>query len=304
MKLWGEKAGNKGVVGVEFSTKGIAFACVERNSAQLPVLQYAEFLPGDIVDVERLRERLMKLGLQGLPCCVVLNPDSYQLLLVEAPDVPVGELTDALRWRIKDLINFPVADAVLDTFLLPEECSRAGHRMAYVAVVKRDVIAANVKWAEQSNLNLKSIDIAELALRNVAHAVSNTARSLALVTLSEGAGSLQLIRDGDLYLARNFKLNYNGGLLDELPSDALLLELQRSLDYFERQMKQSPPTQIFLAGENLTEDKITDTLKNGLPASIEILPLTQGIALGHVEEHILPLCFLALGAALREEEAS
>lgn len=308
MKWFNGKTHKQGVVGIEFNTKGIAFAHVQQDAAtQSPRLQHAEFLPdeGNTANVERLHERLVASGLQGLPCRVVLNPDSYQLLLVEAPEVPANELTDALRWRIKDLINFPVADAVLDTFLLPESCSRGGHRMAYVTVVKHEVIAATVAWVKQSSLKLKSIDIAELALRNVAHTVSDTSRGLALVTISQGSGSLQLVRNGELYLARNFKLNYKGGLLDELPSEALLLELQRSLDYFERQMKQPPPTQIFLAGENISSDKITEVLSSGLPASVEIFPLLQGISLGDgVEEHLLPLCFLALGAALRAEEAA
>src|SRR5690606_41109649 len=57
---------------------------------------------------------------------------------------------------------------------------------------------------------------------------------------------LVLVHNSELYLARHFQLPYHGGLLDDISTDALLLEIQRSLDYFERQMRQSPPQQLFL----------------------------------------------------------
>ncbi len=307
MKLFASSVKKSEAIGVEFNANGIAFAHVQRDAGQLPHLKHAEFLPNeatDKVDIDRLQERLAALGLQGLPCNLALNNENYQLLLVEAPAVPEAELVDALRWRIKDLINFPVSDAIIDAFLLPEECSRGGKKMAYVAVVKREVIAERVGWAKQASLMLNAIDIAELAMRNIAQTVTDTSRGLAVVMLYQGGGSLQLVRNSDLYLARNFKLNYNAGLLDDIPIDALTLELQRSLDYFERQMKQPPPSQIFISGENLTPDKITEEFKRALPANIELLPITQGISLGEsVEEHTLPLCYSALGAALREEGA-
>jgi MSHA biogenesis protein MshI len=113
---------------------------------------------------------------------------------------------------------------------------------------------------------------------------------------------LQIIRDGNLYLSRQFSLAYNAGLLDDLPGDALVLELQRSLDYFERQLRQSPPSHVFLCGENVTPDKLTPAIRNGLAVTIDLLELGSGIQIAdEIAEHNLSLCLLALGAALRED---
>lgn len=301
MKLIRTKSRKYETLGVEFTPEGVAFALIERIAGQLPRLVTAEFIPDAAAPVVALRERLTKLGGRSRPCHLVMPGTGYQLLLGDAPDVPAEELSEALRWRVKDLVSFPVVDAIVQAFLLPESCTRGGTRLAYAAVAKRAAVAEQVALAHAASLALQAIDIPELALGQLAAACMDTSRSVGLVHLIAGGGTLLLIRDGELYLARNFKLDFNGGLLDDLPADALVLELQRSLDYFERQMRQVPPSHIYLCGENITEDKVTPALKSGLAARVELLPLDQGLSIAdEIEQHTLPLCLRAIGAALAE----
>ena len=117
-------------VGLEIGPAGIAFAVLERAAGKLPRLLHAEYLPEAEQPARRLRERLAALHCQNLPCRALLSTGSYQFLLTDAPNVPAAELGDALRWRIKDLINIPVNEAVIDAFMLPESCTRAGNRLA------------------------------------------------------------------------------------------------------------------------------------------------------------------------------
>lgn len=304
MNWFGAKLRKNEVVGVEFGAEGVAFAHVKRLPTQQPLLAHCEFIPCDasVNAPELLRNRLLKLGLQDIPCNLVINSGNYQLLLGEAPKVPPEELAEALRFRVKDLIQFPITEAVLDAFLLPEDSARGTSRMAYAVVTQRTQIMQLVAQAKAAQLNLQTIDIPELALRNLAQTCCDTKRGVALVRLGQGGGSLQIVRDGNLYLSRQFSLAYNAGLLDDLPAEALVLELQRSLDYFERQMRQTPPGNIYLCGENITADKLTPDIRNGLAVAIDLLNLEAGMQLGgEVQEHTLPLCLLALGAALRED---
>ena len=304
MNWFGAKSRQNEVVGVEFGVDGVAFAYVKRPATQQPQLISCEFLPCDagVNAADVLRGRLTKLGLQKIPCNLVINPNHYQLLLGEAPKVPQEELAEALRWRVKDLIQFPVADAIIDAFMLPEDSVRGTSRMAYAVVAQRNNIVNLVAQAKAAQLKLQAIDIPELVLRNLVQTCCDTKRGIALVRLGQGGGSLQIIRDGNLYLSRQFSLAYNGGLLDDLPGDALILELQRSLDYFERQMRQSPPSHVYLCGENITRDKLTPEIRNGLAVTIEALNVEAGVQIGSdVQAHTLSLCLLALGAALRED---
>lgn len=304
MSWFGTKSRQNEVIGVEFGAEGVALAYIKRPATQQPHLVHSEFLPCDatVNPAEVLRSRLVKLGLQRVPCNLVMTTGNYQLLLGEAPKVPPEELTEALRWRVKDLIQFPIADAIIDAFLLPEDSARGTSRMAYAVVTQRNNIVQLVAQAKTAQLSLQAIDIPELVLRNLAQTCCDTKRGIALVRLGQGGGSLQIIRDGNLYLSRQFSLAYNGGLLDDIPGDALVLELQRSLDYFERQMRQSPPSHVYLCGENVTSDKLTPTIRNSLAVTLDLLNLETGLQIGSdVQQHSLSLCLLALGAALRED---
>lgn len=317
MTFFRKNPSREGIVGVQFNADGIALAQVlppvpelsgrsaGRPPAPAPEVRHCEWLPES--DAARqlalLEDRVDALGLKRKSCNLVLSPEDYNLLLVEAPSVPASELRDALRWRIRDLIDFPVDEAVLDAFLLPEDRARGGKRMAYVAVTRRALIRSRVEQIDEMRMELRAIDIPEMARRNLMMHLCDTSRGAALVKLSADAGTLHIVRGDDLHLARRFHLPYGGGLLDDLPSDVLVLEIQRSLDYFERQMRQPPPGHIYLVGENVTEDKLTDSLTEGLPMGVSLLELSSGLALSEkVQDHTLPLCLDALGAALRSSE--
>jgi MSHA biogenesis protein MshI len=293
------------VVGVDISATGIALAHIQRPAIQAPKLLFCDFLPAEegVEASGLLRTQLLKLGLQKIPCNMVMASGNYQLILGEAPKVPAEELAEALRWRIKDVIHFPVSDAIVDGFLLPEDSARGTSRMAYAVVSQRKQIETQVAFAKAAGLNLKNIDIPELVLRNLAETCCDTKRGVAVVKLHQGGGNLQIIRDGNLYLSRQFSLSYNAGLLDDLPGDALVLELQRSLDYFERQMRQVPPSHIYLCGENITADKLTPEIRNALAVSIDLFDIHTGLQIADdIPEHILSLSLHAIGAALRQDQ--
>lgn len=292
-------------MGVDFTPDGIAFAHIQRLATQQPLLADCDFLPSEpgIEPTEILRARLIKLGLQRVPGNLVMPAGNYQLILGEAPKVPQEELAEALRWRVKDLVQFPIAEAIIDGFFLPEDSARAGNRMAYAVVAQHKQVEAQVNLARATGLELKNIDISELVLRNLAETCCDTKRGVAIVKLQQGGGSLQIIRDGNLYLSRQFSLAYNAGLLDDLPGDSLVLELQRSLDYFERQMRQVPPSHVYLCGENVTADKITPEIRNSVAVSINLLNLNNGLQIADgIPEHRLSLCLHAIGAALRQDQ--
>lgn len=304
LNWFGTKVRKNEVVGVEFTPDGVAFAYIQRPATQEPRLIHCEFLPADssVDPAELLRARLAKLNLQDVPCNMVLGSGHYQLILGEAPKVPAEELAEALRWKIKDLIQFPVADAVINAFLLPEDSTSGGNRLAYAVVAQRNIILDVIAQSKAAQLKLEAIDIPELAIRNLAQTCCDTQRGIALIQLNRGEGNLQIIRDNQVYLLRHFVLAYEGGLRDELPAEALILELQRSLDYFERQMRQVPPSQVVIYGENITAEKITPEIRESLAVSIDVLDLHTGLQInGSVQEHTLSYCLLAVGAALRQE---
>ena len=300
---------------MEIGEQGIALAYVlpghdtDNSDATTPVpqLKHCEFLPlADGEDPQTLlHDRIVELDLKHTPCNVVLPAGSYSLLLVEAPKVEAEELRDALRWRVKDLVSFPIDDAAIDVFLLPDDASRGGNPMAYVVAVEKSRIEQIIALIKGAGLELAAIDIAELALRNLVVTCNSESRGIALVRLQQGRGNLHIMREGNLYLCRQFDLKYNGGLLDDLPEEALVLELQRSLDYYERQMRQAAPATLYFCGDNISDDKITPAIRDSLAGQVHLIDVAEHLACGEgIEPDLLPLCLTAIGGALRADEVA
>jgi MSHA biogenesis protein MshI len=130
-----------------------------------------------------------------------------------------------------------------------------------------------------------------------------------MLTFGDEGGLFTITCDGELFLARRMDITW-GQLQDADQNlrqqylDRVELELQRSLDYFDRQFHHVPVNRILLSvPENLALDKLL-TGSLGLPA--EMLDLAQGMDIVGVPElldaeyasYALP----ALGAALRREK--
>lgn len=306
MLSWGAAAAKASTVGLEFQRDGLAVVVAETRK-DLTMILAADFLtlvkgvdPG-----VALKAWLVEKKMGKMTCNIVLSADAYQILLVEPPDVPEAELRSAIRWRLKDLITISPEKAAIDVFPLPEDGTRAKKKMVYVVVTEADRIRSLINSVKLSGLQLNAIDIGELAIRNVATRLlcdDNSERGIAVARLRQGAGSVYIYRHGNMYLARNFALDYNAGLLDDLPQEALALELQRSVDYYERQMGQAPPTVIYLCGDHVSEDKIGPTLKASLAIQLQLLdPSAAAMAENEIDPDVMQRCLAALGVALRQE---
>lgn len=293
----------RSVVGIEACDEGLAVVHVAMAPSG-PLLRHCEFFATTSGESRSavLTKWVSTQSLRRFSCNWVICPGQYNLLLLEAPRVAPEEMREAVRWQIKDLVSFPVDQAILDIFELPEDGSR-GRRMIYAVAAEREHIKTVVEESREAGLKLKAIDIGELVLRNLAERLPAEERGLALVRVQKGRGSLALIRGGHLYLSRQFELHYQGGEHEPLPEEQLVLEIQRSLDYYERQMAQEAPARILVCGYNVTSEKITDTLRNSLSTPLDYLRLDALVPGGEgIDEALLQRCVGALGAALRVEK--
>lgn len=310
------KPGRKGTtIGIELQSDGMALAVQESftgkestaDSASKSRLLSMDFLPYEknVSNAQLLKNWVADRRLANAVCHIVLGADTYQILLVEPPDVPTEELRGAIRWRLKDLINIPVEQAALEVFALPADGSRGNKKMVYVVACESKKIKAIIDMVAEAGLTLDSIDINELALRNLVLRLlppEQAERGVALARIRSGVGSVYIYRTGNLYLGRSFSLNYNGGLLDALPEESLALELQRSLDYYERQMGQAPPAVIYVCGEHVSEDKIGSVLKASLAPKVQWLnpALAVQVMQEDMDDQVSQQCVAAIGAALRQ----
>ncbi len=283
---------------------GTAFACVREQKSGAPLLESCGFyplLPDQNIE-SSLQQLVQKLGRGKAPCSTVLSISDYQLMMVEAPEVPQAELRAAIRWRIRDLIDFHIDDAVLDVFDVPPSGARGTQDHLYVVVSRVTAVRQRVDLLENAGAALEVIDIPELAMRNIAARLKQDKAGVALLYFEAEHGVITLTRDATLYLARSLDIGYRDLIESPALVERLALELQRSMDYYDRHFQQAPINTIVLCPLPQPARPLAKQLEQQTGISVQILALQDIVATSEpdLEEHAAE-CLLAIGAALRSE---
>jgi MSHA biogenesis protein MshI len=149
------------------------------------------------------------------------------------------------------------------------------------------------------------IDIPETAQRNLAGLCqAGQTGALALLHIGSAGGMITVSADGALYLSRRFDLppTASAGAADAELSERVLLELQRSLDSFERRFSFLSLGGLHLAAGALSES-LAAYLQAHLGMSVFVQDLTrllrfEGCALPNLSQQAE--MFHVLGAMLRD----
>jgi MSHA biogenesis protein MshI len=288
---------------------GIAVAGVARDPSGRPSVAQARFFEG-ASGSEPLEKVAREVRAAAGHCTTLMRPGEYQMLSVEAPNVPAGELKTAVRWRLKDVLDFPVDEATLDVLDIPADPHAAvrAQRMMFVVAARNSMVAPLQKTFAAAKTGLSVIDIPELAQRNIAAMLEPEGRGLAMLSFDDDSALLTVSYGGELYLSRRIDI-----ALAQLTDpdherrvqgfDRITLELQRSLDNVERQFSFVSVSKLVLGPSEVSG--LDDYLSSNLYTPVETLDLgslfdlegTPELAGKAAQQRFL----LPLGAALRNE---
>ena len=244
-KLFGKKSQKKGIVGISYLRHGIAVAVVNNTNNTKPRLSHCEFIPTQNKGEHPalLRELATRYGLDQYDCHLVLTSENYRRVNIEAPAVPENEMSEAIRWKISDLIDFSIEKAVIDYYFLPLSMRANSSKMLEVVASPIELIKELAAKSSQVGLQLKVIDIQETVLRNLAVLLPENKRGVAVLYLQESSGTILIQKEGVIYLSRNIDIGYrelglnshDSSILGQSGNEQnnLALEIQRSLDYVE-----------------------------------------------------------------------
>lgn len=288
--------------GLYCSNERLAAASLVIQRGVAPRLTHvASIDPGDKPDSAETLHQLLP-NTRG-PLSIVLPDDQYRLLLVEAPRVEPAELRAAIRWKVKDLIDFHIEDAVIDVFEIPgQEHRPPGQAMMYAVAARARDIRAQIDKVEKAGYQLDVIDISEMALRNLASLLEEDVQGVCLLHLQQKHGLLTLSRQAHLFLSRRLEIGLQDLQRDvESASEQILLEVQRSLDYYDSHFQQPP-----IAGLKVLPgppDGLIERLDANLNLGASAYPVQQVLQIETaLEPQVLADSILAIGAALRREE--
>lgn len=303
-----------GWLAISLRKDGICIAHLKRMPAPaLPKVELVAFHACEGNAQTQTLEKLAKdLQANRYECTTLLSPDEYQILSVEAPNVPPDELKTAIRWRLKDMLDFRVDDATIDVLDVPVDKNGAvrTHSM-YAVAARNELIEQRQAMFSNAKIPLTVIDIPEMAQRNIGSLLETEGRGLAMLSFDDDGGLLTVTFAGELYLTRRIDISLRQLLETDAEQqrsihDRITLELQRSLDHVDRQYHFIAIAKLVLAPLPEAAASLKDYLATNLYVPVEMLRLEEVLDLSAVpdlrEIATQQRYFMTLGAALRHVE--
>ena len=301
-----------GWLAVALLRDGVCASRVKRQAEGRPVVKLCAFVAAEPAQQATVLEKMAKdLHVAHFHCTTVLSGGEYQMLAVDAPSVPAEEVKTAVRWRLKDMLDFPVDQATIDVLDIPIDKGAQGRHSLFAVAARNSLIEARQNLFAGARINVTAIDIPEMAQRNISALVEIDSRGLAMLSFNGEGGLLTVTYKGELYLSRRIDVT-----IEQLRDtdhdrkhacyDKITLELQRSLDHFDRQYNFINVVKLVLAPTGA--QGLDEYLSSNLYTKVETMDLANVLDLSGTPELLDAVqqqrYFLALGAALRHEEAA
>ena len=300
---------SSGLLAVAIEPEAIKFAHVRAANRERPLATRWWSVPCPPSEqADSLQSETKEHGLARFACTTLLEPADYQILLVEPPKVPTDELKAAIRWRIKDLLEYHIDDATVDVFEVRAEGDPKGSaRAMYAVATPNEVVQKRIALFQDARVPLKVIDIPEMAQRNVAALFESPDKATAMLAFSPWGGMLTISFRGELLLTR--RLEVTSVQLGQREHgdhyrERVATEITRSLDIFDRQRLSVGVGELLLAP--LPQDpELEQFLRSRLyvpvvPAALsQVMDFADG---GEPTPEEQWEYFYLFGAALRVEE--
>jgi len=316
---WLNKSKSLQLGSIVHHAEGLAFASIAANDMHKPILKKCIFQPQLSDTKTTLQQLLQQLGKIKQPISTLLQTSNFLLLLMQRPSVENEELADAVRWQIKDQLKYPAEEAIIEIIEIPGQQQRGRVPMIYAIAAHQDNIKSSVKFIEDENLNLQYVDIPELAQRNISSLLAEDFIGVALLNIQAAHSLLTITHESELYLSRTIDIGFehleiieqsktvnNELSIEDNDSNTednigkMVLEIQRSLDYYESHYGKATIGNLVLAPLENEIKNLNIQLEEHLGVTVRTLDLNDILqAEVPLEFEVQSKCFNAIGAALR-----
>lgn len=307
LSVW-RKSKTRGKAGIALTVDGVAHAELLIDKQEV-CLQSCGYQPAEQANVLSLLSGLHKdETLSDCQLSICLESSRFNLSLIETPAVDQSELQQALIWKVKELIDYPLNELILDYVDVP--VTRSGNEMVYTVTARESSIQEILDYIRPNTWKLERIDIPALALQNVLSRMPHSEEGIALLNLTRRDSLLTLGRGDKLYLSRSVDIHSTeltslqigqDGHIDSSLLDNLLLDIQRSLDYYDSFFVDPPIRRLLVSNPDHASDALIEYLGENLAIEVkgftleDIASTTEDLVID--QEHYGELV-LAVGAAL------
>ena len=147
----------------------VTLAHVVRERDVLPELRSLDSFALDNGEVETLRRLRAALQLKTYACTSLMAVGECLVTQLDAPPVPKAERKEAVRWALKEMVNYPLDTACIEVLDVPGDGLPPGRSPGILVVsAAEQAVRARVAPFENAKIRLDALNVPELAQRNVA----------------------------------------------------------------------------------------------------------------------------------------
>lgn len=171
-------------------------------------------------DNETFSRRVQALALAAGEIRFMLRPDQYQLLQIEAPQVPDEEVPAAARWKIRELVDAHLDDLTLDVCRVGDPVDNHAGQL-FVVAARNELVREMTQLGQRLQGQVQVIDVWDMAQRNLQTVAARkdmgrVMAQAAVVVIDPEHCLLTISAKGELYYSRRI----------DLPRDFLQTALQ------------------------------------------------------------------------------
>lgn len=171
---------------------------------------------------------------RGAALTLVLQQADRQTLVQDRPDVPDQELAQALRFNAAEAMDAEPETLLTAAVAMPL-INNNQRLQALTIAAPLDVVRAQLDQLSQAGMSVRSVDVADSALRGMAVLSRVGDAGSIMLSVQEGSASIALIWNNQFCALRVLPLPSAGPGQEALLEEQLALQIQRTADQFERQ---------------------------------------------------------------------
>lgn len=256
-----------------------------------------------------LLDKYSRYGKHNPRLALVLGSGLYQSVTLDKPQLSDAELASSLRYQLTDLVSFEPDDCLADYYELPLQVQ--GQQKIHAIAASRSQLAPLLKVAHELTERVQGIYAEEQALEKL-HS-ENTEAGALVYQQNQQPALVQVYSNAELQVTRAVRSleKISELTLDEIKLGGLQplsIEIQRSADYFERQLRQRPLAVVWLAIGIEKNQEVLSTVHEDLGLDVvwaSYPSWAQELAAGDYSDFpVLGGALLALADSSNEPEVS
>ncbi|MBI5077504.1 type IV pilus assembly protein PilM [Candidatus Falkowbacteria bacterium] len=293
--------------------------------------------------VEKIRELISRNKIRAKNCAISVSGHSVIIKKICVPEMPPEELDEAIQSEVEQYLPFDIKDVNVDVQILNPKVG-GGFMDVLLVAAKKDVVDDYVSVVKEAGLCPVVVDVDTFAIQNAfwLNYEFPPKEVIALVNVGASTISINVISNGASVYTRDISMggsllteaimkeldvpweeaeHYQKMRVDDMPfsggifqgvqkcservAEALVAEVQHTLDFFEATTLNSDIARIYLLGGMSEMGALSRALERRLEIPVKRINPFYNIVIDSrkfnldVLDEMMPLATVALGLAMR-----